>query len=183
MLITVRRLLLFICSISSIFDVTALTCREWKLVFIALSLSLLTQSKLAAAAVNRCPMMLIWDMTKIRFGNKVILCGICWINLPWVRDPFFFYELFWKRKTKWSARMSHPTVYGWDCVFQMINASRHNLKILSSSSHTDVLRTRPHWITSSPAPSFQSHGEWEALAPLLTMLTSVQIWVCQCAQK
>lgn len=178
MLITVRSLLLFICSISSIFDVTALTCREWKLVFIALSLSLLTQSKLAAAAVNRCPMMLTWDMTKIRFGNKVILYGICWINLPWVRDPFFSMSCFGKEKQN-----DHPTVYGWDCVCQMINASRRNLKILSSSSHPDVLRTRPHWITSSPAPSFQSHGEWEALAPLLTMLASVQIWVCQYAQK
>lgn len=35
---------------------------------------------------------------------------------------------------------------------------------LVSCSH--VLKTRPHWITTSPAPSYQSQGISEALAPL-----------------
>ena len=36
---------------------------------------------------------------------------------------------------------------------------------------------RPHWTTSSPAPSFQSHGESEAFALLLT------IWLVPLASK
>lgn len=54
-------------------------------------------------------------------------------------------------------------------------------KILSSSSHTYVLKTRPHWITSSPAPSFQCHGESEALAPLPTIRLGLLASKFQCA--
>lgn len=53
----------------------------------------------------------------------------------------------------------------------MASPFRQTLKILSSSSETYKKKQKkqqgPHWVTSSPAPSFQSHGKSKAHAPLL----------------
>lgn len=124
----------------------------------------------------------IWP--RPRFGNKVILFDIRWIISH--DSDVFYMEYFGKKKTKWSARMFHALLYISETVcFRFQVPSGGIRKVLSSSSHTHVLRTRPHWITSSPAPSLQSHGESEALAPLSNhqiRLTNVRIWVCRCVR-
>lgn len=153
-------------SISFIFYVTALTFYAQELVFIALSLSLLTQRMWIA--VNRCPVMLSWDMTKTRFGKKVTLFVICWITSDDSEVRTFLWGALEKEIKMICKDVSPSTVYWWDCVCLRCQIPPGRIrKILSSSSHTHVLKTRPHWITSSPAPSFQSHCESEALAPLL----------------
>lgn len=53
------------------------------------------------------------------------------------------------------------TVYWWDSVFQMPDRYCPIIRV-------PVMKTRPHWITSSAAPSLQCHHYPEVLAPPLT---------------
>lgn len=121
---------------------------SWEIVFFTLSMSLLTQHKFCYcyfSAVNRCDDFGMWQTPHYR-------------QPPWCLSQEFSLRCFWKgNRNNTQGRL---IICRWNYVLSLVETIRARSEKLLFP--TAFWKTRPHWTTNSPAPSFECNGESEA---------------------